>query len=619
MARVMICLPATLLVGTVQAKVSMTDSGNRITLSNDEVSLTLDKGKARVVELIHNGNSLLVPRETGYFTLIAAEAGDSQTQKKNLIFRIKDCQVTPRLQTADTIDLSFVPERSAGFPLDIEIHYVLRQGQQGYYFYIVAGKDADTPDAKIIQFRYAMRMDHSMLNIRLNDERFGVLPSTESIRNAQGMVMDATYLLASGEIVTKYQWSSPTDEAPVYGLNNGKQGIWMIRGGNESLCGGPTKQHNTCHATTDGPIALNLLYSNHYGSRGSYISGKWSKVFGPTFVYLNQASQPDALWEDAKQQAESLRNSWPYSWMAQPGYPIKRATVSGRFAGVDQGWVILARPKEFRGLDWQKQGGDAYIYRARIKADGSFTLSAVRKGTYSLYAFVPGRVGEFRKDNVAVDSTDTIRLGDLSWAPRSFGKLLWRIGTPDRTAAEFKHGDNFRHWGLWFNYRNDFLNDVDFTLGQSQERTDWNYAQMAVWEESGGWKPKLDAKVGEGKWELPAWKIRFYHDKSIQGSATLTLALAGVNRDGSLAVALNGEPLEIFDGLTGDSSIHRSGIYGNFRERFLTFDASLLHQEENVIILEIRPATRLKSRANYSPFGVMYDFVQLEVDEAGGE
>jgi rhamnogalacturonan endolyase len=391
----------------------------------------------------------------------------------------------------------------------------------------------------------------------------------------------------------------------------------MIRGGNESLCGGPTKQHNTCHATHKGPILLNLLYSNHYGSDGSFISNgskDWKKVFGPTFVYLNQARNCDMLWKDAKQQGSIQRNAWPYAWMSQAEYPIKRASVSGRFDGVDNGWVVLARPKEFRDLDWQRQGGDTYIYRARINADGSFVIPAVRKGMYSLYALASGIVGEFRKDGVVVDSTNEIKLGGLSWTPRSFGKQLWRIGTPDRSAAEYRHGDDFRHWGLWFNYQNDFPDDVNFVIGKSTERQDWNYAQMIVWEEEGGWKPKLEANKGEGQWKSPVWNVRFNCDKQMQGRAGLTVALAGVNRECKLQLSLNGKSLGYIENRHGDSSVHRSGISGTFQEHFVFFDASRLRKGENILSLQISPS-KSTVRRNYILGGILYDFIQLEIDE----
>lgn len=588
----------------VFAKVSMSETSQSVILSSGGVSVTIDKNNARIRQIVQNGESLLSPEQSGYFTLIA---GDGHK------LDIKNCSFQTYLKRSDTIDLCFRPERSRNFPFDIEIHYVMRSREPGFFFYLVASKDGKSPDRSIEQFRFAIRVDDSMRTIRLNDDRHGLLPSTADIKNSPGMMMDATYLIPDGDIVTKYEWSSPTAEAPVYGLHNGTQGIWMIRGGSDYLNGGPSKQHNNCHATKDGPILLNLFHSNHYGSRGSFVSGQWKKIFGPTFVYLNQANKGEVLWADAKKKEAQLSAAWPYKWMRHPEYSVERTSVSGRFENIDNGWVVLARPSESRNLDWQRQGGDAYIARAPIVADGSFKLSGVRFGSYTLYAYSDGVVGEFRKDNVVVDTLQAIELGAQSWRSRSHGQLLWRIGKPDRSAAEFRHGDDYRHWGLWFHYEKEFPNDVDFLIGKSQEGKDWNYAQMAVWQEEGGWQPKLDAREGPGSWKLPKWKIRFKCDALQEGNATLTLALAGVNRDGSIQVSLNGLQLGSVDDLIGDSSIQRNGIYGYFRERFISFDASLLKRGENVIALSIDPKKRISRRDNYSYFGVMYDFVQLEI------
>jgi len=592
------------------ATVSVQESEKTVALATAGVSASIDKSNARVVKLVQNGTSLLAPGQSGYFTILMAGEG------RRLHSDLNGCTFREHYVSDDTVDLAFVPKRSAEFPLDIEIHYVMRAGEPGFYFYVVASKAEGTPEASITQMRFAMRVDDSMLNIRLNDERHGVIPKTRDIRNAQGQVMDATYLTPSGDIVTKYEWSTPTAEAPVYGLNNGKQGVWMIRGGNDYLNGGPTKQHNTCHATDKGPILLHLFYSNHYGSKDSYIdAGRWQKVFGPTFVHLNQGQDADALWDDAKQRCATLAQSWPYQWVQQPEYSVKRSDVTGYFKNADNGWVVLARPTEARGIDWQKQGGDSYVARAPIQPDGSFKVPAVRYGTYTLYAISDGVVGEFRRDNVTVDTPGELELGALPWEPRSHGELLWRVGTPDRSAAEFRHGDDHRHWGLWFRYPKEFPNDVDFVVGRSDERTDWNYAQTAIWRGEDEWKPKLNEKDGEGTWVMPKWKIRFACNEPIEGLATLTLALAGVNRDGGIAVSLNGVPIAKVDDLPGDSSIHRHGIYGFFQERFVTFDAALLEPGENALTLEIVPKQKLRERSNTSLFGVMYDYIQLEVEK----
>jgi rhamnogalacturonan endolyase len=233
-----------------------------------------------------------------------------------------------------------------------------------------------------------------------------------------------------------------------------------------------------------------------------------------------------------------------------------------------------------------------------------------------LYATAPGVVGEYRQDNMTVDSTGEIQLGTLDWAPRTFGEALWRIGVPDRSAAEFRRGNEFREWGVWFNYPKDFPNEVDFTIGKSREERDWNYAHMVYWSEEGGWRPKLDVKTtpSEGAWCYPTWKVRFNCDQPMRGRARLTFAMAGVDRDGGIVVGLNGATLKTITGMHVDSSVARNGIAGMFREYFVDFDAATLKRGENVLTLGFAKKTSNIPR-NYPPMSMMYDFVQLEVNE----
>src|SRR5205823_2085824 len=102
-------------------------------------------------------------------------------------------------------------------------------------------------------------------------------------------------------------------------------------------------------------------------------------------------------------------------------------------------WVGLAAPHP----DWQKQS-NAYQYWVHADSKGAFTIPNVRPGQYTLYAFTKGVMDEFRRDAVTVDAGASHDLGALAWAPVRHGRQLWQIGTPDRSAQEFRHGDNFR-------------------------------------------------------------------------------------------------------------------------------------------------------------------------------
>lgn len=635
MTRFTITLSLLLLIAQqAEADVSLTDSGRDIVIRNESISMTFEKSTGRATELVHDGTSLLAPGQAAYFTMRGSYDDDSETvyvtdkerSSRSKFQRQEKCTYTVHRNTPEMVDVSFTPEQTAGYPFAMELHYVLRKGDSGFYFYIIAKKPEQAGKAWLTQLRFGMRVDDSMTNIRLTDELFGTIPDSEMIKNAKGKVMDATYVLQSGEMITKYDWACLAESVPVYGLSNGRRGVWIVTGGNEYLNGGPTKQHNTCHATDRGPILLKLMYSNHFGSRGSYIEGDWQKIYGPVFVYMNKGESEQTLWADAKKRAARVQQSWPCQWLENPLYPTARARVMGRFQGIESaapvnGWVVLAEPTERRQLDWQQQGADTYIYRAPIKADGSFEIPAVREGTYTLYAFADNVVGEYRMDGVQVGTSVQVDLGSLNWKYRTNGKLLWRIGTPDRTAKEFRHGDDYRHWGIWFDYEKEFPEDFDFVIGKSDElrlgkvkTKNWNYAHTLIWESPDGWKPELLPinDSGDGTWRAPTRKIRFESSGSLKGQATLTIGIAGSGQ-GALAVGLNGKPLNDRIDLKNDSSIARSGIHGRFREKIITFDASWLHNGENTITLDLKTSAIKSGRRNYPPFGILYDYIQLEV------
>lgn len=70
-------------------------------------------------------------------------------------------------------------------------------------------------------------------------------------------------------------------------------------------------------------------------------------------------------------------------------------------------------------------------------------------------------------------------------------KEIWRIGTPDKSSGEFKHGvkpfaektlapEEYRqYWGQW-DFPTDFPNGVNYTVGKSDPAEDFNYIHWAV-------------------------------------------------------------------------------------------------------------------------------------------
>ena len=153
-------------------------------------------------------------------------------------------------------------------------------------------------------------------------------------------------------------------------------------------------------------------------------------------------------------------------------------------------------------------------------------------------------------------------MGTLTWTPVRYGRQVWEIGVPNRSAEEFRHGDHYWQWGLYNLYPQEFPNGVNYVVGQSNWAHDWNYAQP----------PTVDAN---GKVTGTTWKITFDVPKVTPGKATLRLALCGT-RDSQIDVAVNGHPAGTTGPLPSSGVMHRDGIRGLEIERDIPFDTSLL-------------------------------------------
>jgi rhamnogalacturonan endolyase len=105
------------------------------------------------------------------------------------------------------------------------------------------------------------------------------------------------------------------------------------------------------------------------------------------------------------------------------------------------------------------------------------------------------------EDGIEVRAGKTTALNGLAWEEESAGVLcsvtrgrssstgpvgteIWRIGTPDKSAGEFKHGFELdpnktfhpmqyrSYWGA-YSFVNDFPDGVNFVVGTSDVGTDW--------------------------------------------------------------------------------------------------------------------------------------------------
>ncbi len=245
-------------------------------------------------------------------------------------------------------------------------------------------------------------------------------------------------------------------------------------------------------------------------------------------------------------------------------------------------------------VDWQTDGKN-YQYWVHADASGKFTVPNIRPGDYVLYAFNNGILGEYSQTNVTITAGKTANLGTMTWIPVRYGKKVWEIGVPNRSAEEFRHGDHYWQWGLYNLYPEEFPKGVDYIIGKSNWAKDWNYAQP----------PSPD---GKGGFSNTTWKTEFSLDKAPKsGTSTLRLAICGA-RGGPVTINLNGLAIGTTGPLPESGVMHRDGIRSAALIcKDIKFDATLLKQGNNII--------ELTKEARAWTDGVLYDYLRLELNE----
>jgi rhamnogalacturonan endolyase len=575
----------------------------------------------------------MLSRGGAYWNVYGSESGEKPTQNKGH-------PATYTVTKDPAKNGGAVGEIVLGFPyrgeadvepLDLEIRYTLSRGDSGIY-----GSETLVHKAGYPAFNDGVNTVCWKLNpdvfdfLSAGDEKQRHMVTPEDwVKGTQLNLWEARRMntgIRKGEVEHKYDYSVLFAKTPAWGWSSTTQkvGMFIVNPSIEYLNGPATMTDYVGHIDVKAslpadPTLLFIWQSPHYGGRGSSIGAdeQWQKTVGPFLIYCNTGDTPQAMWQDAKARAAQEKKAWPYAWADIPGFEHaqERGSASGVLSINDplapQGtqpsaagaWVGLAQPPyqaplgnkgSMTTIDWQLDGKH-YQYWVQADAAGRFTIPNARPGTYTLYAFVDGVLGTFSHEGVKVEAGRTTDVGALTWTPQRYGQQLWDIGIPDRTAAEFRHGNEYWQWGLYNHYPTEFPNDVDFVIGKSDWHKDWNYCQ-----------PPRPA--GNGKWQDTTWRIRFNMDHVPKGTGILRLAICGA-RGGPVDATLNGQSIGSTGELPESGVMHRDGIRSDaLIEVNLKFDASLFKQGENIITLtkHVRAWTD----------GVLYDYVRLELDEA---
>ncbi|XP_010496219.1 PREDICTED: uncharacterized protein LOC104773335 [Camelina sativa] len=540
-------------------------------------------------------------------------------------------------QNQEQVEISFSRTWESGsrsrshhhIPLNVDKRYIIRKNTSGIYAYGIFERLPEWPEFDMGQVRIVFKLDQDKFHYMVVADDIQREMPTDGDRDIhRGHAKALGYKEAvqlihphnpmfKNQVDDKYQYSCEIKDNKVHGWISTKShvGFWIISPSGEYRSSGPVKQELTSHT---GPTAIASFISGHYlGTDMDVHYGEaWKKVLGPVFIYLN--SGDDLLWEDAKRQSKEEVKAWPYDFVASSDFPSRRerGTVTGRLL-VNDGlltpgrfaYVGLAPPGEAGSWQTNTKG---YQFWTKTNETGYFKISNVRPGTYNLYGWVPGFIGEFRyKNRVNVASGSEIRLGKVVYKPPRNGPTLWEIGVPDRTTREYfvpepykntinplylNHTDKFRQYGLWQQYTELYPNhDLVYTIGASNYSQDWFYAHVT-------------RNNGDSTYKPTTWQIVFHLPYvNMRGSYTLQLALASASR-ANLQVRFNNQytmPLFSTGYIGRDNAIARHGIHGIYRLYSINVPGRLLRTGTNTIYLRQAKAS--------GPFeGLMYDYIRLE-------
>lgn len=436
-------------------------------------------------------------------------------------------------------------------------------------------------------------------------------------------------------------------------------GVWLMTN-MEFSDGGPMKRDVSVYPYSELNNSI-LTGELGMGSDGFFAAGEtWTKTCGPWFYYLNDVP-PDVtdakqaahlLYNDALAQADAEAKAWPYAWFKHPNYvPASgRGTVRGRIVINDAGnpnasaagtWVGLEQqPQTIKGFyDFQKWL-KPYQFWAQADKDGNFTVPNVIAGeNYTLWAYGPGAAGTLLSQEQAggkppleytlpakpfavnVTGGQTSDLGTITWTPKRVGATVFELGTPDRKAGEFRHGDDFWSpapapklgfptpvWGGQVEFPLDFPEGMTYTVGKSRWPIDWNYVLPSAPDRNGTWQPC----TGQIVFDMATAP----HDGA---AASLYVGCAG-DDGGHVIVSVNGVNLGSADGVTAapqpidasgfnpayfdDASIHLSN-HGPFSDERINFPARLLRAGQNTITIQM-DARKLTAY-------LMLDYLRLEL------
>ncbi|ORX86678.1 hypothetical protein BCR32DRAFT_289867 [Anaeromyces robustus] len=589
--------------------VSLNDNGTSYTLKNDYATVVIAKSSGFITSMKIGGNN----QEFLNRSYIDANGG-------KVYFAAKRSSVITN--TSSHVEIAFYDtyDSKSGLALDWEVRYTMLSDTRGVYFALRHNHSASYPTTSFSEIRLVLRLKADIFNwLQVEDNVGRFMPSAADQNKCVEMGPKEACKLPNGEVIHKYDYSIDMLKHNVHGFASQSTGLgcWFVSPSMEWKNGGAYNRDLSCHQGGSDSLQIMYMAGSHYGAGDETINQgeNWSKVYGPFLIYLNKANSVQASWNDAKDMATKEGKKWPYTFTSIPGYVKERGKVTGTLAinnpltgtrlPLEDAVVTLVQPESnTEPIPHQQWRHTSHWAHSLNGATPTFVIYAVVPGTYQLRAWAKGVVGEFILDQlVTVKAGEVTNLGKFTFNENRIAPITWEIGIPDRTAMEYRHGDHFNQWGLYYEFEKDFPNSVNYYVGKSNYAKDWNYCQVSI--------PGSD-----GKYKGVPWNIYFNLNKIPTGTSVLRISIAA-SSSAALSIALNdGKATPEVKDLIDDACIRRDGIRGIYRELEFKFDPSAFKVGENKFTLYCRKIGGYQTY--YSFDGIMYDHIRLEAPGIDG-
>ncbi len=515
-------------------------------------------------------------------------------------------------------------------------HFLLRPNDPTLHVYFVVDHSATDIAGDLGQVQYVFRLSQTLFNhtysynsglhnqgpTAITLPSPAVLGNTDPGRQVQNAVVDLTGLTLPAtfarQFYTKYDYASYEYQHQAHGVYGSTYGAWTVIPRSETLVGGPTKQDLIF---TDNILMMECLSGHDIGGDMAFTPAQGvdtRRLFGPYAFHFNAfttaEATPAALYADAVgiipsatafYDADPVLTSYNGYVASKNRSTVQAAIAGGGSATANTAWTVLSD----NATNFQASANGLQYWQAQ-NATGSAAISGVAPGTYRLSSYVLGQWGELRVDDVKVPTGGKLNLTGLTFTPENFATApVWTIGTPDRSAWKFKHGNvngiEQRDYYGSFNYWQDYASTQGAQIyyatavGSVAATNNLSAINYVLW---GQFDPGLFAGVyhaGDDSADgydyaipsyvaglsgaagtngvltpVPPLTVHFTTTNAqLSGASYAVLSVGLAAAEGSLTVSLNGHPLTWHAINTNDAMV-RSGLSGYYQWIAYQWDVS---------------------------------------------